>query len=74
MNRSEISAVDYATASGKIVDTSSVTPRGQAFPVIKRYQQIKTLRVRMCLIGDCSAEKQYVMEETARRVEAVVTN
>ena len=37
-------------------------------------QPTKTLGIRMSLTGDLSAEKQHVMDETARRVEAMITN
>jgi len=72
MNKSGISAIDYAT--GKTVDTSSITLKGQTFPVIHPKQPTKTLGIRMSLTGDLSAEKQHVMDETARRVEAMITN
>jgi len=72
MKKSSITAVDLAT--GKEVDTSSITLHGQPFPVVKPDQATKSLGVRMSLTGDYNAEKKYVMEETERRVSALAPN
>ena len=72
MDKSCITAIDYAT--GKQVDTNSITLSGKRFPVVKPDQPTKSLGVRMSLTGDFSAEKKHVMEETARRVAAMAPN
>ena len=65
MDKSCISAIDCAT--GKQVDTNSITLRGKHFPVVKPDQPTISL-------GDFSAEKKHAMEERARRVAAMAPN
>ena len=67
-----ISAVDFST--GHTVSTDSITLDGVPFVVLLPDKAHKHLGVRMTMTGSFDAEKEYVSEETQRRLESLLAD
>jgi hypothetical protein len=69
MEKSAIRVVDMRT--GRSVPTDSVKLNGVSFPVILPDQPYKHLGVRGTMLGDFTAEKEHVLSDMVKKLEAL---
>jgi hypothetical protein len=69
MSKSGIRALDMST--GCPVPTDSVKYNDVSFPLILPDQPYKHLGVRVTMMGDFSAEKQHILSDMTRKLEAL---